>query len=117
MGDWVIHGSHMALKSVRITAHIPGELKSLMDVRVREENYPSVSAYLAGLVVFDLHCRGPHVLFGPLMSEPIEIRDAVIAELVRDFDKPDLERGCEWLERRIADLVRQFQPQPVAPPA
>lgn len=96
----------MPLKPFRVTANLPGEIQALVERRVRDEKYPSHSAYLVGLVLFDLHCRRPHLLTGTLMREPQWIRDTVIAELVRDFDDPTTRPGG-WLEHRIAELVQQ----------
>ena len=96
----------MPLKPFRVTANLPGEIEELFKRRVRDEKYPSESAYLVGLVLFDLHCRRPHLLTGVLMREPQWIRDKVIEELVRDFDDPATRPGG-WLEHRIEELVQQ----------
>jgi len=96
----------MPLKPFRVTTNIPGELQELVDRRVREERYPSISAYLVGLVLFDLYARKPHLLTGSLMREPQWLRDQVIAELVRDFDDPESKPGG-WFEHRIEELIAQ----------
>jgi len=98
----------MPLKPFRVTTNIPGELKELVDQRVREERYPSISAYLVGLVLFDLYARKPHLLTGSLMREPQWLRDKVIAELVRDFDDPGTKPGG-WFEHRIEELIAEQQ--------
>jgi hypothetical protein len=96
----------MALKSVRITVNVPGEIADLIKLRVREEKYPSDSAYFVGLALFDLYARRPHLLTGTLMREPQWLRDQVIAELVRDFDK-DGKRPGGWFENRIEELIAE----------
>jgi Arc/MetJ-type ribon-helix-helix transcriptional regulator len=98
----------MPLKPFRVTTNIPGELQELVDRRVREERYPSISAYLVGLVLFDLYARKPHLLTGSLMREPQWLRDKVIAELVRDFDDPETKPGG-WFEHRLEELIAQKQ--------
>lgn len=101
----------MPLKPFRVTTNLPGEIQELVERRVREERYPSVSAYLVGLVLFDLYARRPHLLTGTLMREPVWLRDQVIAELVRDFDDPDTKPGG-WFEHRIEELIQQQKEQP-----
>jgi Arc/MetJ-type ribon-helix-helix transcriptional regulator len=96
----------MPLKPFRVTANLPGEIQELVDRRVKEEKYPSVSAYVVGLVLFDLHVRRRHLLTGELMREPQWLRDQVIAELVRDFDKLEGKPGS-WFEHRIEELLQQ----------
>jgi hypothetical protein len=96
----------MPLKPFRVTTNIPGELQELVDRRVKEERYPSISAYLVGLVLFDLYARRPHLLTGTLMREPQWLRDQVIAELVRDFDDPESKPGG-WFEHRVEELIEQ----------
>ena len=96
----------MPLKPFRVTANLPGEIQDLIERRVREEKYPSLSAYLIGLVLFDLYARKPHLLTGTLMREPQWLRDQVIAELVRDFDDAGAKPGG-WFEHRIEELIEQ----------
>lgn len=101
----------MPLKPFRVTANLPGEIQELVDRRVKEERYPSVSAYLVGLVLFDLYARRPHLLTGSLMREPQWLRDQIIAELVRDFDSAEAKPGG-WFEHRIEELLQQQRTKP-----
>jgi hypothetical protein len=96
----------MALKSVRATANIPGELQPLIDRRMRDEKYPSLSAYIVGLILFDLYARRKHLMTAELMRQPQWVRDQIIQELVENFDKPDTRPGS-WFEHRIEELVAQ----------
>lgn len=96
----------MPLKSVRITVNVPGEISELIERRMKEEKYPSISAFFVGLALYDLYARKPHLLTGSLMREPQYIRDAVIAELVRDFDNAEKKPGS-WFEHRIEELIAQ----------
>ena len=98
----------MQLKPVRITVNLPAEIADLVKRRVREEKYPSDSAYFVGLALFDLYARRPHLLTGELMREPQWLRDQIIAELVRDFDKPEKQTGG-WFERMIEKLIAELR--------
>ena len=100
----------MQLKPVRITVNLPAEIADLVKRRVREEKYPSDSAYFVGLALFDLYARRPHLLTGELMREPQWLRDQIIAELVRDFDKPEKQTGG-WFERMIEKLIAERRAQ------
>lgn len=96
----------MALKTIRITINIPGEAEELLEKRVKEERYPSLSAYFNGLFLFDLYARRPHLLTASLMREPQWVRDQVVSELVRDFDKEETHpKG--WFEIRIEELIAE----------
>lgn len=96
----------MPLKPFRVTANLPGEIEELVSTRVHEEKYPSTSAYIAGLVLFDIYCRRKHLLTGELMREPQWLRDQIISEIVRDFDSKEKRPGG-WFEHRIQELITQ----------
>lgn len=113
----------MPLKPVRITVNLPAEIADLVKRRVREEKYPSDSAYFVGLALFDLYARRPHLLTGELMREPQWLRDQVIAELVRDFDA-EAKRPGGWFEKMIDRLIAERRdalqpasqsPEPLSP--
>lgn len=75
------------LKSHRIPVNIPEELVPLVHERMKEEHYHSMSAFFCGMLFEDLMGREPHE-FGPqIMSDPQEVRDAVVDEIVREFPK------------------------------
>lgn len=95
--------NYMALKPTRITANVPAELKDLIERRIKTEKYPSVSAYIVGLILFDLYCRRPHLMTGPLMRQPQFVRDEVIEQLVKDFEEGNRPGG--WFEHRVQELI------------
>jgi hypothetical protein len=99
----------MPLKTFRLTGHLPGEIQELVSRRIKDLRYPTDSAYVNGLVLFDLFCKRDHRLTAPLMREPQWVRDKVIEQLVQDFDKPDidLKRPGGWFEERIQELVEE----------
>jgi hypothetical protein len=96
----------MALKTVRVTANIPGELQPLIERRMRDERYPSLSAYIVGLILFDLYARRQHLMTAELMRQPQWVRDQIVAELVENFDKLDTRPGS-WFEHRIQELAEK----------
>jgi len=96
--------------STRMTVNLPGEIEELVRQRVEELRYPSLSAYLTGLALFDLYCRRPHWLTAELMREPQWFRDRVIAELVRDYASGERPRG--WFEQRIRELAEEMASWP-----
>lgn len=93
----------MALKPIRVTANVPAELGSLIEKRVRSEKYPSTSAYIVGLILFDLYARRPHLMTAPLMRQPQWLRDEVIEQLAKDYEEGNKPGG--WFEHRIEDLI------------
>lgn len=101
----------MALKRVPFTVQVPGELVDLMNKRVAEEHYASVSAYFVGLLLFDLSSRCRHWLTSQVMSEPPEILDKVVEEIIRDFPKQP-RRGGGWFRGRVKEIIDQQKDLP-----
>lgn len=96
------------LKPLRFTIRLPAEIVPLIDKRVKEELYHSMTAYFVGLAIWDCYFRNAHKLTGALMKEPHWIIDEVIAELVADFDKiPEDKRHGGWIEKRILALLKK----------
>src|SRR4051812_48824299 len=89
----------MGLKEFRVSVNVPEELKPLVKQRVKEEGYPSDSAYFVGLLLFDLISRYQHKLTSQMMNEPAEILDKIVDEIVRDFDNAPRGTG-DWLRIR-----------------
>lgn len=98
----------MGLKEFRVTVNVPEELKPLVKQRVREEHYPSDSAYFTGLLLFDLISRYRHKLTSQMMNEPPEMLDKIVAEIVRDFDKTPRKTG-DWLRIRLEELIKESE--------
>ncbi len=73
---------------------------------MRELRYPSTSAYIVGLILFDLHSRRPHQLTAELMREPQWARDQVIAEIVAAFLAGEQKPGG-WFEHRVEEIVAE----------
>lgn len=92
---------------VRKTVNVPHDLWPLIERRIDEEKYHSISDYFIGLAIFDAFCRRKHKLTGELLREPQKVIDKVIEQLVRDFDDPAVKRPGGWFEARIDELVAQ----------
>jgi len=101
----------MALKAIRHTVNIPGEIFPLLKTRMEEEHYPDLSKYFVGLALFDIYARRRHWLTARIMSEPVWIRDKIIQELVADFDKGELKPGG-WFDIRVEELMRERAANP-----
>jgi hypothetical protein len=96
----------MPLKTFRVAANLPGEIEPLVQQRIKEERYPSLSAYIVGLVLFDIYAHRPHWLTASLMREPQWMRDEVIAELVRDFGTG---KSPGWFEKRVPEIIEEMK--------
>lgn len=75
------------LKPHRIPVSIPEELVPLVHERMKEEHYHSVSAFFVGLLLEDLLSGLPHEIAPQIMSDPHDVLDAVVVEIVREFPK------------------------------
>ncbi len=108
------------LKTFKLCGHLPLEMRPLINTRKKEEGFDSDSEYIRSLVFYDLLVRKRHSCTAPLMREPQWIQDAVIMEIVREFDNADsimaatlkkLATGQEhntdksWLEQRLNELI------------
>lgn len=96
----------------RFTVSVPEVLRPAMLVRKKEERYKSLSAYVTGLVFFELKVRTPdpkkvpHHKIVPLLRQPVWIRDAVFTRLAEDFGNP----ARKWpkdLGGRIEQLISE----------
>ena len=85
---------------------IPANLWEVLDQRWIEEKYPSFTAYLLGLAVFDLYCRRPHKLTAELMRQPEYIRSIAIRDIIDAYKRKEDPKGG-WFEIRIKELVDQ----------
>lgn len=101
----------------RLAVSVPVDLMPLVRLRTKEERYRSVSAYVSGLVTYDLKRRAPdpkkvpHHKTAPLLREPDIIRNAVFAQLARDFGKPK-RKWPKGIEGRIDELIAAEKEKP-----
>jgi hypothetical protein len=77
-------------------------VRKMADTRKSEENYKSLAAYIAGLIVFDYYCGRKHWLTAQLMHEPIDIQEKVFAELLEHRKEQST-----WFEHRIEEIVKE----------
>lgn len=101
------------LKPKKITITYPAELEPLIQERLREEHYNTVPRYFLGLLLFDLSSRCKHWLTSQLMSEPQDVRDKVIDEIVREF--PNMpRRDGGWFRARIREIISEHRGRPLS---
>ncbi len=89
-------------KNVKITLSLPATIVEMARIRAEKEGYPSLSAYVAGLALFDYYCGRTHWLTARLMRESREMRDVVIQEIL---ENPG--RETSWIEHVIEEKVKE----------
>ncbi len=103
------------IKPYRFSVRVPDCIYPLAQNRIREEHYRSDSAYITGLVIYDIDLdvpagKGiPHARLVSLMKEPKWLRDEVLKQLADDFGNPK-RKWPKGVEGRIDD-IRQRQLQ------
>ncbi len=96
-----------AFKAVRVAATFPFLIADLMRRRAKELGYRSVSAYLLGLVLFDLWCKKPHALTLQVANDDRpEMREAVFREIADGYDEPA--KPSSYFEHRLEELAREI---------
>lgn len=101
----------------RLNVSVPNVLLPLVKLRAREERYKSGSAYISGLVIYDLKCRAPHPKkvphhkTSPLLRQPDYIRNLVFAQLAKDFGKKT-RKWPKGIEGRIEELIAEYKKDP-----
>lgn len=91
------HGPALSKKEERIS--FPAMIWPLVDRRWRELGYPSFSAYITGLIRYDLMVGGPH-MFTAADLQP-EIQEALMRETAQTYLRG--EKRKTFLEYRIED--------------
>lgn len=94
----------MALKSVHTNVYVPGELHPILQRRATEEGYKSLSSYFVSLAVYDVLVRRPHRVTRTFMEQSLEARDAIIQQIVKDFEAAPNRPGS-YFESRLEELV------------
>ncbi|HWL51718.1 MAG TPA: hypothetical protein VNQ90_04745 [Chthoniobacteraceae bacterium] len=89
-------------KSEKITLSLPEAIAEMAKIRKEKEGYPSMSAYVAGLILFDYYCGRAHWLTARLMRESREMRDLVIQEIL---ENPG--RETSWIDHVIEEKVKE----------
>lgn len=103
-------------KPYRVTVNLPRELEQIFKARVRELKYPSESAFLVGLVLFDLLSKRDHRLTGSLMREPQWSRDQFIAEVVKTYELDPGPKDDGWFDRTVKEIIAERMKLPPANP-
>ena len=92
--------SHLKAKKTGVSLH--PAVARMADIKRKEQGYPSRSAYLAALVVYDMYCGQKHQLTAELMNSPIDLQEAVFAEVLANPGKE-----TSWFKHRIEEIVRE----------
>jgi len=99
-GDTVAQNySHQKSQKGGISLH--PAVRKMADIKRVEQGYKSRSAYIAGLVVYDMYCGQQHNLTVELMNGPIELQEAVFAELLEHPGKE-----TSWFKHRIEEIAK-----------
>lgn len=80
--EWLIHQAwvpsakvvRVSFRTVSFRVNVPKVIAELLPRRVRELRYPSFSAYVTGLVRYDLMLGGPHKHFDGTEMDPERLR-------------------------------------------
>lgn len=95
----------MALTRTKQNVSTPGELDPIIADRMRKLHFASFNEYVNSLVLYDCWAEKPHLLTGPAFAHRREELPALVAEVVRDYGKPDKTGG--FFEHRLEEFVRQ----------
>jgi hypothetical protein len=76
-------------------------VRRMADIKAKEQGYKSRSAYIAGLVVYDMYCGQPHKLTVELMNGPVDMQEKVFAEVLAHPGKP-----TSWFKHRLEEVAK-----------
>lgn len=94
------------LKSQKGGVSLHPAVRKMADLKWAEQGYKSRSAYIAGLVVYDMYCGQKHNLTVELMNGPIALQEKVFAEVLENPGKE-----TSWFQHRIEEIAREHNPQ------
>jgi hypothetical protein len=92
------------MRSTNFTFRVPYPLRELLDERARQLGYPSVAAYLVGLIRYDMLTQKPHACTAELSKLNNREQDALDDEIASMFGRQEAVNGC-WFEHRLAEAV------------
>ncbi|MEO8206646.1 MAG: hypothetical protein ABI615_10735, partial [Chthoniobacterales bacterium] len=99
----------------KFTANVPSVLHPCFVKRAKDLGYPSLSAYLVSLAMYDLMIGKPHGLTGKLPELSYAEQDKVHDEVARAFESGETIGGC-WLENRINEAMTSVTTGSEVPP-
>jgi hypothetical protein len=88
-----------------VAVKLPPDLAEACQIRAEALGYASLSAYLKGLIRYDLLVQGPHTITLPIAQLRPEKQDAVDSKLLRITQAGVGERG--QLLTRILERVKE----------
>lgn len=84
----------------------PVVIMDLLEVRARELGYPSVNAYLIGLVIYDFLTRRLHTTTVEIARQSPEEQDLIHDEIAQMFRTGETLKGS-WFEARMQEAVEK----------
>lgn len=86
------------------TTRLPSDLVAAAELRAQRLNYPNYTAYVKGLIRYDLLVQGGHDVTQPWAAMPLEKQDKLDARLLDATKKGQGERG--QLLARLLERVK-----------
>jgi hypothetical protein len=87
-------------KPHRQSISFPTILLKIIDQRMREEGYKSITLYILALIIFDICAHRRHWLTSRMLNEPKSVQDRVLAGMVDDFHA-GVKRVGGWYEHQL----------------
>jgi hypothetical protein len=92
------------MRSRTRSVKLPVPLIDAGERRSESLGYPSFNSYVAGLIRYDLMCRGPHLVTMPIAKMKLSDQDGIDDELLRIEESGEAPRGI-FLAHLINRLV------------
>lgn len=94
------------MRSKKVGTHIPLDLLPAFEKRAADEGYPSVSAYLVSLGVYDCSVARPHYATGKIHELSMEEQDRIYKEVGRACIAGET-IGGSWFEARLEEATKK----------
>lgn len=91
------------MASSSLSLKLPPDLAETAKLRARQLKYPSVNAYLKGLIRYDALVQGEHHITLPIAALPGAEQDAMDAKLLQNTKNGVGERG-QFLTKLVGKL-------------
>jgi hypothetical protein len=91
------------MASSPLSLKLPPDLAETAKLRAKQLKYPSVNAYLKGLIRYDALVQGEHTITLPIAALPFTEQDAMDAKLLQNTKNGVGERG-QFLTKLLGKL-------------
>jgi hypothetical protein len=95
--------SYLHRKARKTGVSLHPAVAHMADIKAKQQGYKSRSAYLAGLVVYDMYCGQKHNVTSILMNGPADLQEQVFAELLANPNG----KGSSWFKHRIEEIIAE----------